>query len=319
MTFKNVKNIIVTGSRGFIGKNLVRLLASKGYCVYGIDSKQHLNRHYDYKNQNNENFFKYDISKKRNIEIISSKLKKIKFESFWHFAANSDISKGSNNLDIELRDTFNTTKSSILLAKKLGIKKFVFASSSAIFGQVKKSINENYGPCLPLSNYGAMKLASEGLITSNSDFFDCLFIFRFPNVVGADNTHGLIYDMIKKSKKFKKIPVLGNGLQKKPYIHVLDLINLIFKIYQNKKYNKFNIYNIGPEDKGITVKSIISKLKKLDNFKNKNFIYQNKTIGWKGDIPKYSYDISKLKKDFGVKIISSKKAIDKTIREIIKW
>ena len=68
----------------------------------------------------------------------------------------------------------------------------------------------------------------------------------------------------------------------------------------------------------LRIKCIIT-LKKLDNFKNKNFIYQNKTIGWKGDIPKYSYDISKLKKDFGVKIISSKKAIDKTISEIIKW
>ena len=319
MTIKIAKNIIVTGSRGFIGKNLVRLLVSKGYCVYGIDSKQNLNRHYDYKYKYYENFFKYDISKTRNIEIIYSKLIKIKFESFWHFAANSDISKGANNIDIELRDTFNTTKSSILLAKKLGIKKFVFASSSAIFGQVKKSINENYGPCMPLSNYGAMKLASEGLISSNSDFFDSLFIFRFPNVVGADNTHGLIYDMIKKSKKFKKIPVLGNGLQKKPYIHVFDLINILFTIYKNKKYKKFNIYNIGPEDKGISVKSIISKLKKLEHFKNKNFIYQNKIIGWKGDVPKYSYDISKLKKDFGTDIISSQKAIDKTINQMIKW
>ena len=67
---------------------------------------------------------------------------------------------------------------------------------------------------MPLSNYGN-EIGIRGFnISSNSDFFDCLFIFRFPNVVGADNTHGLIYDMIKKSKKFKKIPVLGNGLQK---------------------------------------------------------------------------------------------------------
>lgn len=310
------KNILVTGSKGFIGENLIKVLIENGYTVYGIDSKISKHRYYKSKLQFHYKFLKYDISKISSLKKIYSKIKKINFESIWHFAANSDISKGSNNIDIEIRDTFFTTKYSIDLAKKLKIKKFIFASSSAIFGNTKKSVDENYGPCMPLSNYGAMKLASEGLISSNSDYFDAIFIFRFPNVVGSDNTHGLIYDMIKKSKKSNNIKVLGNGLQKKPYIHVSNLIDILFHIYKKNKKQLINIYNIGPEDKGVTVKFIISNLKKLKIFFNKKFIYQKAKIGWRGDIPKYSYNITKVKKDIKIKILSSKNAIEKTINDL---
>ncbi len=316
-----IKRIIISGSEGFIGNNLKDLFIKKGYEVYGIDKKNNLQRIFKKKFLKNSNykFFKINLSSKTNILKVQKKLKKIKFDSFWHFAANSDISKGSENIEIEFKDTFLTTKNSLEIARMLDIEKFVFASSSAIFGNVDCKISEEYGPCLPKSNYGAMKLSSEGLISTYSNFFKKIVIARFPNVVGVDNTHGLIFDMLKKSKKTNKIKVLGNGFQKKPYIHVFDLVDILFKIYKKKSKNMIEIYNVGPDDSGITVRQIIQKLSSLKIFREKKFIFEKKLVGWIGDIPRYSYDIKKLKKILKPRNIkSSKTAINMTINQIKK-
>ena len=81
------------------------------------------------------------------------------------------------------------------------IKKFIFSSSSAIFGDFKEKISEFSSPAHPISNYGSMKLSSESYIYANYKNFDKLLIIRFPNVVGGNMTHGLLYDLIKKLKK----------------------------------------------------------------------------------------------------------------------
>ena len=89
--------------------------------------------------------------------------------------------------------------------------------------------SENSGPLLPISTYGAMKLASEAIISAAKEsFLKKIFIFRLPNVVGFPSTHGAIHDFIKRLKKNpKKLMVLGNGKQKKVYMHVQDLIFLV--------------------------------------------------------------------------------------------
>lgn len=315
-----MKKIIISGSQGFIGNNLKNLFIQNGYKVYGIDKKINHIRMFNHVNtKNNYYFYKYDLSKNLNLIKFIDKFKNIKFDSYWHFAANSDISKGSKDINIEIKDTFFSTKNSLEIAKKLKIKKFIFASSSAIFGSVNHKINENHGPCLPESNYGAMKLSSEAIISTYAIFFEKIYIARFPNVVGADNTHGLIFDMIRKSQNTNKIKVLGNGFQKKPYIHVNDLIKILFKIYKKDTSEKINIFNIGPDDSGITVRQIINKLSKLKIFAGKKFMYEKKSIGWVGDISKYSYDISKIKKLLKlIKLNSSNAAINVTIKEIKK-
>ena len=315
-----IKTALITGSSGFIGQNLSALLIKKGYKVIGIDNKKTLKRHVSFikLNKGNYKFLQYDLSNKKNLSKLTKILAKIKINSVWHFAANSDISKGSENLDIEFNDTFMTTLNALALSENLNIKEFIFASSSAIFGRTNKKISEDYGPCLPESNYGSMKLASESIISSSQNKFNKIVIARFPNVVGPDNTHGLIYDMIKKSKISDSIPVLGNGKQKKPYIHVKYLIEYLYKLYKHKNQTKIKIVNIGPEDKGVTVEQIINMLSKSILFKNKKFTYQlNKEGGWKGDIPFYHYNVNRLLSIIGNnKIPSSLDAINLTIKEI---
>ena len=134
-------------------------------------------------------------------------------------AANSDIQKGTKNNKVDLKDTYMTTVNTLNLIKKYLKKntKFIFSSSSAIYGNAKKSIVENHDPKKPVSNYGIMKLKSEKYIENFSKKMSLkVYIFRFPNVVGKNLTHGIIFDFINKIKINKKIlNVLGNGDQQK--------------------------------------------------------------------------------------------------------
>ena len=122
-----------------------------------------------------------------------------------------------------IRDTFLTTYNLLLLCKKNKIGKFYFASSSAVYGDHgTKPITEDLGPLMPISNYGAMKLASEAIcFSAYESWLDDLRIFRFPNVVGTPATHGVILDFIEKLKNSpNSLSVLGNGSQEKSYLHV---------------------------------------------------------------------------------------------------
>ena len=310
------KKIIISGVSGFISYHLINYLINKNYKIYGIDKKISKNLEI-FKNNKNFIFIKLNLSKKTSSDYLINSFKKLKFDSFWHLAANSDISKGINNYQIELNDTFLTTINSINISKKLKIKKFIFSSSSAIFGNFKTKIYEFSSPAHPISNYGSMKLSSESYIYASYKNFDKILIIRFPNVVGGNMTHGLLYDLVKKFKKNKKkINILGNGSQKKPYLHVSNLVSYMYSLYIKKLNSRISVFNIGPSDNGITVKEIVNNFLKLLKIKNIDVIYQKKIEGWKGDVVKYSYNNSLIRKTLNVKIPSSKKSINQAIKEI---
>ena len=313
--------ILLTGCAGFIGSNLTHYFVSQKKIVIGLDNLKlgnlkNLNRSIEEKN-----FFfkKLDISNFTELSHYIIKItKKYKIETIWHLAANSDIKDGFNDPDNDYKNTFLTTYNLIKISKKIKVKNFVFASSSAIYGDLKnKKISEDSGPLLPISVYGAMKLASEGIISAAKEsFLKKIYIFRFPNVVGYPSTHGVIHDFIKRLKKNPfKLDVLGNGKQKKIYMHVDDLINSMNYIVKNSTKN-VSLFNLGPRDNGVTVKFISKEVIKYFN-KNKKIMFQKKTKGWMGDVPIFRYSTKKFKK-FAPKIKTySRNAIIKAVKELI--
>jgi UDP-glucose 4-epimerase len=134
------------------------------------------------------------------------------------------------------------------------IPRLAFASTSAIYGDLNQKLTEDIGPLFPISNYGAMKLASEAAISAAAEsFLERAWIFRFPNVVGSRATHGAIFDFIHKLKKNPaELEVLGDGTQEKPYFHVADLIDAMLFITDNAQ-EKLNFFNIGTSDSITTV------------------------------------------------------------------
>lgn len=287
-------NILVTGGAGFIGSHLCDALYAQGHNITVVDDLslgkveniQHLIGNTRF------TFVKLDILHK---DLMHQVFEDGKFDMVYHLAANSDIQKGVANPKIDYNLTFNTTFVVLELMKDFNVKKLFFASTSAIYGETYDCLTENYGPLQPVSNYGASKLASEAFISAFSSNYDIqTWITRFPNVVGERFTHGVIYDFVKKLRSNPdELEVLGNGQQCKPYVYVKDLIRGIQFVIANS-HDRYNVYNLGSDSR--TKVSEIASMVIEEMGLNAQIRYTGGDRGWKGDVPEFKYDLSKVNK-----------------------
>ena len=143
------------------------------------------------------------------------------------------------------------------------------------------------------------------------------WIIRFPNVIGSRLTHGVIFDFINKLEQNpSKLEILGNGKQKKPYLHVNDLINAMILLWE-KSNEKLNYFNIGPD----SVSSVDKIANILIDEMNLTFVkkeYTGGSKGWPGDVPNFSYDTSKIKNLGWIPTLTSDEAVRLTIKELLK-
>jgi len=219
-------------------------------------------------------------------------------------------------VNVDLNDTFMSTVSTLKIMKAIECKKLYFASSSAVYGFNENRLHEDIGPLMPISNYGAMKLSSEALISASLEsFLDKVCIYRFPNVVGVPATHGVILDFIKKLKKdMSTLEVLGNGTQQKTYLHVSELVEAMLFINNNTD-NGMNYYNIGAMDDGVFVKQIAEETTKVAS-PDAKINYQKTDRGWVGDVPRFYYSVVKLKELGWSPKMSSLEAVQRAVIEI---
>jgi len=285
-------NILITGGAGFIGSHLCDALTNEKNKIIVVDNLvlgreeniQHL------RERENFIFIKEDLL---NIARIDKLFAKNTFDVVFHLAANSDIQKGSKDPVVDYELTFMTTFNVLQCMRKYNVRQFIFASTSAIYGETNDLINENYGPLLPVSNYGAGKLACEAFISAFSANYGIqVWITRFPNVVGERFTHGVIYDFINKLRNDPvELEVLGNGEQFKPYVYVKDLVEGILFIWQHTS-EKVNIFNLGVESR-TKVKEIAQMVIDAMGL-NAQIKYTGGDRGWVGDVPEFRYDLSKI-------------------------
>lgn len=312
---------IVAGGAGFIANTLIAELLASGKLVVAVDNLARGSEIYldKFRKENNFVFIKRDLASRVECSDafhFAAKLGEI--EDVWHLAANSDIPAGVADSDVDIRDTFQTTGEILRGMKDMGVKNLYFASSSAIYGDLgERVLHEEIGPLLPISNYGAMKLASEALISAAAEaYLDKACIFRFPNVVGIPATHGVIFDFINKLKANPAgLEVLGNGTQQKSYLHASDLVSAMLTVAARNGDSKVNVVNIGPIDEGVSVKWIAEQVVK--RVKPEACIsYGTGNKGWVGDVPKFNYSTDKLQSYGWKPRLGSDGAITKAINEI---
>ena len=309
------KSILVTGGAGFIGSNLVENLI-KDNEITVIDNLS---------NSAGDRFIK-EFEKRDNFKLITKDINKDnafdsldKFDLIVHFAANPEVNRGYENPNLSF-DDINGTKNVLKFMKERGIKNMIFASSSVVYGDPESlPVKENQGPYKPISAYGAYKLASEGMITAYSHYYGIKTgIFRFANVVGKNQTHGVILDFIKKLKANpKELTILGDGTQSKSYIHVSDCVSAI--MYLNERIDKTDIINLG--NRGITsVLKIADIVKEKMGLSKVNYKLSasDEGRGWKGDVKKVELDTSKADKMGWKNRYGSDEAVEKAITEILK-
>ncbi len=312
--------IFITGVAGFVGCRLAGELLKRGESVAGFDnlcrgSLQNLNSVLEHPN------FSFSAVDAADLDTYRSALGLVHarepISEMWHMAANSDIAAGVSDPNVDFRDTFLTTFNSLTLMKELEIGTMAFASSSAMYGDLGDQIlTEDIGPLFPISNYGAMKLASEAVISAALEsYLQNAFVFRFPNVIGVPATHGVIQDFMRKLKKTPgNLDVLGDGTQQKGYMHVDDLIDAMLFIRMHA-HDRLNYFNIAPDDAGATVKFIAEAVvRRAAPGATITFGQGNK--GWVGDVPKFKYSTEKLSSLGWRPRLGSLQAIEKAVNEI---
>ncbi len=309
---------LVTGAAGFIGSHLVDKLLAMGWQVLGVDNLV-LGKRANLVSVIQSPAFGFEQLDVNDLDAFRQFLKAqsaiAPVETVWHLAANSDIQAGGENPDIDLQRTFLTTYNTLKLMREFGIPEIAFASTSAIYGELPGALTENSGPLHPISNYGAMKLASEGVITAGLErFLKRAWIFRFPNVVGSRATHGAIYDFLKKLKKNPgELEVLGDGSQEKPYLHVGELVDAMVFLYQKTK-DRLNVFNIAPESTATTVRYMAEATVRAAA-PGAKIRYTGGSKGWVGDVSKFQYSIEKLKAAGWKPRLTSNQAVELAIKE----
>jgi UDP-glucose 4-epimerase len=315
--------ILVAGGAGFIGSHLVERLLNDGHevicadkLIFGDTNIQHLK---SYPNDVLSNIFRVyetELAVQKNVDTIFAQNE---IEAVYHLAANSDIQKGGIDPSIDFNDTLMTTKSLLEGMRKSGVKKLFFASTSAVYGErMDIELTELIGDLKPVSYYGGAKLASEALISSYVSMCDIkAVIFRFPNVIGPRLTHGVIYDFIHKLQlNPRELQILGDGSQCKPYIYVYDLIEAI-SMLTDEFCNGEEIYNLSVRGEGTTVKRIAEIVVNELGLSKVDFKYSGGDRGWKGDVPRFKYNISKILSTGWQPKFTSDEAVTQTVRDVV--
>jgi len=300
------KKVLVTGGAGFIGSHLVDALVNDNKVVV-IDNLSSGRK--EYVNPKAE-FIRADLLTDKIEDFLRGK------DIVFHLAANSDVRTAIGKPDLHLEQNLLVTHRLLKTMNKQGVTKIVFTSSSTIYGEASIiPTPEDYGPLMPISVYGAAKLASEALICSYCHSFDFqAWIYRLANVIGERSNHGVICDFINKLKKNpEELEILGDGNQTKSYIYITDCIEAI--LWGLKADGKINIFNIGTEDQ-ITVKEIADIVSEEMNLKPQ-FKFTGGKRGWSGDVPVMLLSIEKLRSLGWCPRHSSKVAVRKTVRDML--
>ena len=287
-------NILVAGGAGFIGSHLCDALLSKNNTVIVADKLIMGSKNIEHLSQNtNFKFYEMELANQDNVDKLFAENK---IDIVYHMAANSDIQKSANDTSIDFNDTLLTTRVLLESMRKNNVKNIFFASTSAVYGEMPDIVlNEETGGLKPVSYYGGAKLASEALISSYVSMCDMnAVIFRFPNVIGPRLTHGVVYDFVKKLRNNpKELEILGNGMQCKPYIYVTDLVNAIVKLTEQFEPG-LDVFNISVMSEGTSVTHIAEIVVDVLGLSDVEFKYTGGDRGWKGDVPRFKYDISKV-------------------------
>ena len=306
----------ITGGAGFIGSTMVdRLLQDQDNQITIFDNFCSGQMNYIEHNLNNKRFklIKGDL-----LDLAIVKKSVASHDFIFHFAANPDISKAMTETDLDLRLGIIATYNVLEAMRINDIKKIAYSSGSGVYGDVGLTKTpEDFGPLLPSSMYGACKLGAEGIISAFCHMFDMQsWIFRFANIVGKRQTHGVGFDFIRKLKEDpKKLLILGDGTQSKSYIYVPDVIDAILFVIQNT-HDVVNIYNVATDDH-ITVKEIADLVIQEMELKDVQFEYSGGSQGWKGDVPIVRFNLDKIHKLGWKARLNSVQAIHKSIKEML--
>lgn len=291
-----MKSVFISGGAGFIGSHLVRrLLRTEGVERIVV---------FDNFSSGREEYLREPSADPR-LKVVRGDLKEIAqikpalagADMVFHLAANPDIARAITEPDIDFREGTLLLQNMIEAMRQGGTKNLIYTSGSGIYGENSGvEFREDHGPCIPISTYGASKLACEALIAAYCHMFGMRArVFRFANVVGPRQTHGVGYDFVRRlAADPSQLRILGDGNQRKSYIHIDDILNALFLAWHQGN-QCYDVFNVATGDY-ITVREIAGIALEVCglNPRNVRFEFTGGDRGWKGDVPVVRFDCSKI-------------------------
>lgn len=317
------RQILITGSAGFIGFHLSKNLTSRGYKVTGIDN---INDYYDInlklsrlkilKKNINYSHANFDL---KNYNRLNKLISKLKPEFVIHLAAQAGVRYSLENPKAYIENNINCFFNILDVCKNNKVSNFIYASSSSVYGN--KNLNkfkESNSTDNPMSLYAATKKTNEIIAKSYENIYRINTTgLRFFTVYGPYGRPDMsLFKFTKQIIENKEIEVFNNGKHIRDFTYIDDIVDgitkLLSKIYKSSNKKKFNkIYNLGngnPQSLNEYIKIIEKELSKKSKKK-----YLKLQIG---DVYKTSANISQAKKDFGY---SPKISIKYGIPQFINW
>ena len=286
---------LVTGGAGFIGSHLVDNLIESGKNVRVLDnlvsgSLDNLKR------WENDPRLEVCVLDLLDLESINEAITGC--DEVYHLAANPEVNANNASPEDHFRQNIQATFNILEAMRTSGQQKFiVFTSSSTVYGEAKQiPTKEDYGPLVPISLYGASKLACEALLSSYASMYGFrAIIYRLANVVGSRSNHGVTFDFVHKLLKTPEtLEVLGDGSQSKSYLHVGDCVTGILTGIQ--RGNIVDIFNIGTDSMTnvLEIAETVKEVMRLETAEIKLTGGVDGGRGWKGDVKVMQLDMSEL-------------------------
>jgi UDP-glucose 4-epimerase len=313
------RKILVTGNAGFIGSHLAEELVRKGNQVVGLDNLSAGKRSFMDKIKMDDRF--------RFIEgdLLTIDLGNVlrEVDMVFHFAANPDVRLGASNTHVHFEQNIEVTYRLLEECARNDVKDIVFPSTSTVYGEATIiPTAEDYGPQIPISIYGASKLACEALISSYCHTFDMnAVVYRFANVVGPRSTHNVLHDFIRKLREQPDyLEILGRDPgTHKSYVHVNDCVKgMVVGIERAKE--QVEIFNLGSKDR-LSVRRIADIVTQEMGLKEVNYHWTGGVKGgrgWVGDVKQMLLSIEKLEKVGWSPKMNSETAIRQAVKEILR-
>lgn len=287
---------VVAGGAGFIGSHVTKRLMREEpeaevyvYDNFSSGSEKHLE---EILNEKRLHIIRGDL---KDLEQLTEAMEGI--DIVYSLASNPDIAKAISQPDIDFWEGTYLINNLLEAMRRSGVRSLLYASGSGVYGDVGATVTgEDFSPMLPSSTYGASKLACEALICSYCKMFDMnAAAFRFANVVGPNQTHGVGYDFLRKLREDPtQLTILGDGTQSKSYIYIDDIVDAL-RTVEKKALNGYNYYNVATLDH-MTVTEIADTVVEIMGLENVEYRYTGGDRGWKGDVPIVRLDSQKIRR-----------------------
>ena len=292
-----MRTVLISGGAGFIGSHLTRRLLARGEVAKVLI--------FDNFTSGTRGHLQAVLGDPR-LQIVEGDLKDLArltaamagCDTVFHLAANPDIAKAVTQPDIDFWEGTYLAQNVLEAIRVNKVGRLLYTSGSGVYGEnAPVAFSESHGPCRPISTYGASKLACEALIGAYCHMFGLTArVFRFANVVGPRQTHGVGYDFVRRLRQEPtRLRILGDGSQSKSYIHVEDILDAVF-LANDRCTEPYDVFNVATDDY-LTVREIAELAVQVSGLSpgGVRFEFTGGDRGWKGDVPVVRFDCHKIK------------------------